>query len=93
MTTNYDHDFPEPGDWESTTVAASPVLGDLYVRISKVGGGTQGRRYAGAWHYRVESRDSSATLAEGSDLYTGSLRSHHEAATEVVAFLEDSIPE
>lgn len=58
----------------------------MTIRVSKVGGGTQGRRYAGSWHYQAEGPDG-AIVAAGSDLHTGTPKSHHEAALEVAWFI------
>lgn len=57
------------------------------IRISKVGGGTEGNAYVGWWHWEHLSKDGDVILGEGSDLHTGTAKTHEQAAGEVAAFL------
>lgn len=55
------------------------TVGEHVVSVAKVGGGTVGREYTGNWSY-VVATVSGEILAKGSDLYTGTLHMHWEAA-------------
>lgn len=78
----YAQDYPtDPSDWEYVAMTYDGST----VRISKVGGGTIGRAYAGAWHYSHE--DSNGVVTRGSDLNTGTPFYHEEAAEAVLDFL------
>jgi hypothetical protein len=90
MTTpNYSHEYPTSDDeWEHCK-----RCGPFAVYVSKVGGGTLGRSYEGAWHYQiVDYRDGSPTwgliVTRGSDLNTGTPATHAEAAEIVADFCE-----
>lgn len=75
----YAHERPDvlvPWEWEW-----SGVVDGATVLVSKVGGGTLGRRYAGAWHYAWTRGDR---CEQGSDLFTGTGYTHEEAARVVV---------
>lgn len=48
------------------------------IEIYKVGGGTDGRRYTGNWGYRILQQGR--VLTSGEDLYTGTPKTHREAA-------------
>lgn len=74
----FDHDYPGDGGHEYETMTEAGA-----VRVSKVGGGTIGRAYQGAWHYHVRG-----TAFRGSDLVTGSPTTHHEAAQTVADFYD-----
>lgn len=81
---SFDHDRPNSLDpnaweWQHVTEEGATVL------VSKVGGGTIGRRYDGAWHYSYTRRDHHD---EGSDMWTGSPASHAEVAEMVAEFIE-----
>ena len=52
------------------------------VRVSKVGGGTIGHSYRGAWHYRVEVPLEDAV--SGSDYDSGVRQTHAEAAEQIL---------
>ena len=81
---SFDHDRPSSTDeWELTTVTDN----DATVRVSKVGGGTLGRAYAGSWHYSYHD-PRGHRLEEGSDLVTGSPTTHEEAAEQVADYFE-----
>ena len=54
------------------------------VQVSKVGGGTVGRTYAGSWEYVVTLLGETEPMATGADLTTGMPKSHQEAA-DIVA--------
>lgn len=72
---NFDHDRPaSTGDYEHHDTAP----GRATIHISKVGSGTPGRAYTGAWHYKAEQ--DSRTIIEGSDLETNTPTTHAEAA-------------
>jgi len=74
---SFAHEFPKTDDeWEYTCPFCS-------VRVSKVGGGTLGRAYTGHWHYRIVIN---GTVHQGSDLHTGTPKTHAEAATQVADF-------
>lgn len=87
---NYSHDHPaDLSEWEyRATLGLADYPTDLILYVSKVGGGTIGRGYVGAWHYRAETPDGEV-VAEGWDLETGSPTSHHEAAAIVADFLAE----
>lgn len=70
---------PEEWEWQHVTHRGATVL------VSKVGGGTLGRRYVGAWHYSYSRRDFHE---EGSDLDVGTPITHEEAAGLVADFTE-----
>lgn len=63
----------------------------VMTELSKTGGGTVGRRYAGTWSYRVTQ--NGRVIAEGDDLRTGLAKTHEEAAQELWDFLEDTVAE
>lgn len=84
MSNMFAQDRPDPlvpSDWEYQTVTPEGAT----VLVSKVGGGTLGRRYDGAWHYSYSRRDFHT---EGSDLHTGMPYSHSEAAELIADFME-----
>lgn len=61
-------------------------MGDRFlISVAKVGGGTVGRRYEGFWEYAVMRhrgtplRTQWDVIAEGSDLHTGTPKTHAEA--------------
>lgn len=81
---SFDHERPNsanPDEWEYRT-----IIDGSRVLISKVGGGTLGRSYDGAWHY---SFDRVGRHDEGSDLVTGTPHTHVEAAALIAEFMED----
>jgi hypothetical protein len=85
MTNQYDHERPDPlipQDWEYEGVMPDGAC----VLVSKVGGGTLGRYYSGAWHYSYSRRDRHR---EGSDLITGTPHTHADAATIVADHLAE----
>lgn len=55
-----------------------PIGTHVMVEISKVGGGTPGRRYQGTWSYRIT--DKGRVVAEGDDLTISTPKTHEEAA-------------
>jgi len=84
-TSPFDHDRPNPlhpQDWEYQCVTPDGAT----VLVSKVGGGTLGRYYSGAWHYSYSRRDYHA---EGSDLMTGTPHTHADAASIVADHLAE----
>jgi hypothetical protein len=80
----FDHDYPDGDEHE---FSAPSEYDDSTVSVSKVGGGTVGRSYGGAWHYC--RRVGGEVTHRGSDLVTGSPRTHNEAADDIAAFLSD----
>lgn len=80
---SFDHDRPNslnPSDWEYAHIAPDGAT----ILISKVGGGTLGKRYEGHWHYAYTLGDRHE---EGSDLETPTPVSHETAADYVFGFL------
>lgn len=55
-----------------------PIGTHVMVEMSKVGGGTVGRRYSGRWSYRITVRGK--VVAEGDDMNTPKVVTHEEAA-------------
>lgn len=54
---------------------------DLRVAVSKVGGGTVGRKYTGDWVYEIRrGSHTGRVLMHGRDLHTGTPKTHAEAA-------------
>lgn len=61
--------------------------GQVIVRVSKMGGGTFGRRYDGRWLYRVTPvRAPRKILMEGDDRNTGTPRTHKDVAQIILDF-------
>lgn len=58
--------------------AGRPLGTHVMVEISKVGGGTVGRRYSGRWSYRITVKGR--VVAEGDDMNTPRVVTHEEAA-------------
>jgi len=65
---------------ECRTLVNDSSVVDLY----KVGGGTLGKTYAGMWGYRLYREER--LIASGEDLYTGTPKTHDEAAQLVLDF-------
>jgi hypothetical protein len=65
-----------------------PIGTHVMVEISKVGGGTVGRRYQGLWSYRITANGK--VIAKGDDLRTGSPARHEEAARIAYGFVDDT---
>lgn len=67
----------------------------ITIRVSKVGGGTVGESYDGTWEYRVGY--DGRTAMTGSDLVTGTPKTHEQAARILAGYLSsgeyDFIPE
>lgn len=83
MSDPFAHERPSalhPQDWEYETVTHDGAT----VLVSKVGGGTIGRYYSGAWHYSYSRRDRHE---EGSNLILGTPHDHAGAASVVVHHL------
>lgn len=81
----YDHERPNslnPSEWELAIVSADGAT----ILISKVGGGTIGREYVGAWHYSWTYRDRHQ---EGSDLDTPIPTTHYGAAAFISEYVTD----
>lgn len=66
------------------------LIGRRYhVSISKIGGGTVGRKYDGDWAYAIRSRRHDGKLLMfGKDLHTGTPKTHREAAEIAVEMYE-----
>lgn len=53
----------------------------LRVAVTKVGGGTVGRSYTGDWVYEIRrGSHTGKVLMHGRDLYTGTAKTHVQAA-------------
>lgn len=76
---------PEGPEYEWT---GRPLGTHVMAEVSKVGGGTVGRRYQGLWKYRITQKGK--VIAEGEDLRTGMPKTHEEAARIAYAFADDS---
>lgn len=57
------------------------------VEVSKVGGGTVGREYVGAWQYRACL--NGVEVARGADFTSGMPMTHHRVAREVWSLLRE----
>jgi hypothetical protein len=55
---------------------------DYEIAIEKVGGGTVGRAYEGAWHFLVLGTDDIL------EMFTGTPKTHQEAAEIAADFLD-----
>lgn len=75
---------PEGPEYEWT---GRPLGTHVMAEVSKVGGGTVGRRYQGAWKYRLTQNGK--VVAEGDDLRTGSPARHGDVARIAWAFQDD----
>jgi hypothetical protein len=75
-------------EWPEYEAVGRPLGTHVMVEISKVGGGTLGRRYQGLWNYRITSKGK--VVAEGDDLRTGSPATHEEAARIAWAFQDET---
>lgn len=61
----------------------------VVVRISKMGGGTLGRRYDGRWLYRVSPvNNPRKVLMEGDDLNTGTPKTHQDVVQILLDFID-----
>src|SRR5208282_241439 len=71
---------------ELTVVVPRMYLGDsepeIWIGISKVGGGTVGKSYSGTWEYRVIS---GGVHIEGADLRSGAMGATHEEMIRTLA--------
>lgn len=65
----------------------STHVGDLYVEVNKVGGGTVGRRYEGDWVITVREGD---TVVLNDVITTGTPKVHAEVAEMAPEFIEDA---
>lgn len=59
------------------------------IMIAKMGGGTYGKKYDGAWSYVVLKNNGE--LARGDNFLSGTPLSHREAAIGVIQFLTDDV--
>jgi hypothetical protein len=76
---------PEGSDWEWT---GRPLGTHVMAEVSKVGGGTTGRRYGGDWRVRITQRGK---VVMDDVLHAPHKRlTHAEAAREAYAFLDDA---
>lgn len=66
--------------------AGRPIGTHVMVEISKVGGGTVGRRYTGRWSYRATQNGK--VVAEGEDMNSPRVLTHEEAARRCWEFLD-----
>lgn len=60
----------------------------LIVQVEKLGGGTLGRAYTGAWRYIV-SDAAGRELGRGQDIETGMPHTHAEVAVLIADFFAD----
>jgi hypothetical protein len=56
------------------------------VEIEKLGGGTEGRSYAGTWRYIV-TRPDGHEIARGQNYVAGTPKTHEQVARDVIDFL------
>jgi len=87
-TPGFDHERPsELDEFEFGRKFANTPSGQvLHVVVSKVGGGTVGKPYAGGyWHYMAVTEGQGAVM-EGSDLHIGASATHADAAEQVFKF-------
>lgn len=75
---------PEGLEYEWT---GRPLGTHVMAEVSKVGGGTVGRRYQGTWKYRLTQNGK--VVAEGDDLRTESPARHGDVARIAWAFQDD----
>lgn len=62
---------------------------DWTIYISKIGGGTVGKAYTGDWCYLVEDAATNEVIKQGSDLHTGTAKTHRQAARILASFLRE----
>lgn len=67
-----------PTVFDKTLIEFTLIKAGRLIEIYKLGGGTDGKRYSGHWGYRILHQGT--TMAAGEDLYTGTPKTHHEAA-------------
>jgi hypothetical protein len=65
-----------------------PLGTHVMVEMSKVGGGTVGRRYSGRWSYRITQNGK--VVAEGEDMNTPKVVTHEEAARIAWGFQDEA---
>lgn len=65
-----------------------PLGTHVMVEVSKVGGGTVGRRYQGAWKYRITQ--GNGVLFEYEELRTGRPHTHEEVARIAWGFQDET---
>ena len=65
-----------------------PIGTHVMVEISKVGGGTVGRRYSGRWEYRITVNGH--VVAQGEDMNTPRVVTHEEAAHIAWGFQDEA---
>jgi hypothetical protein len=82
-------DAPEGFDAEFTVELTERHDTPMRVEIEKIGGGTLGRRYDGTWAYAVTDLNTETVIASGQDLYTGTPKTHAQAALIVSDFVAD----
>lgn len=87
MSPNFEHDYPESdSEWEFERTFLHDSGFEDVIHISKVGGGTVGKAYKGYWHWRMNN-----TQEGGSDLYTGSPKTHEEATEVLLVYIDDLV--
>lgn len=88
-TSTFAHDTPAALEDYDALYRCGPFY-DFAVYIAKVGGGTIGRRYVGAWHYAVidyrPGTNYGQEIGRGSDFACGSALTHRQAAEEIAGF-------
>jgi hypothetical protein len=75
-------------EWSGHEWTGRPLGTHVMVEISALGGGTVGRRYQGAWSYRITVKGK--VVAEGEDLRTGTPKTHEETARIAWGFQDES---
>ncbi len=91
---NYHDNMTSPQDFEHDVTITDADAGDpatVRLLIAKVGGGTPGRAYTGAWYYRLDVNGE--TAAHGDDLETGTPKTHAQTARIAAEFLASGFPE
>ena len=84
-------------DYEYTVIVPKMLLPEypeprITISVSKVGGGTLGESYEGLWEYNATCDGKPVMF--GADLYTGTAKTHEQAARIVAGFLtEGYVPE
>lgn len=59
------------------------------IQVEKLGGGTFGQKYSGAWRYIVWRNGQE--IGRGQDFESGTALSHREAAVQIISFFTDEV--
>lgn len=91
---NYHAYITGPLDFEYAVTLPGSGEPPVTLRVSKVGGGTVGRAYAGNWYYSASGRRAlGVSPVHGDDLRTDSPKTHEEAARALAGHLAGDYPE